>query len=147
MRPTLSRLALVKGLNDRKIVQISAGPQHSLAVDSNGCVIHLVPFPPQWTRRELTLTLVIDTSSSGVVQATAVSASGTNKILSSQSSSPLFRAIEKSRAARLSTPGRHAALSSTVVGCTGLRASGRFRVMGVQASHGAASDSCRISCE
>jgi len=39
MRPILPRLVLVKGLNDRKIVQISAGPQHSLAVDSNGYVL------------------------------------------------------------------------------------------------------------
>ena len=34
-------------MNDRKIVQISAGPQHSLAVDSNGCAMRLVPSHPR----------------------------------------------------------------------------------------------------
>ena len=148
---TRPRLVLVKGLSDRKIVQISTGPQHSLTVDSNGCVLRPIPFPftshADSIRLEPAFTRVAGMFSSGVVRATAVSASETNKTPSSRSLCPPSQASGKSPAAHPSMPARRAVRSLTGAGCTGLRASGRYRATGVLGSRGAVSDSCRILCE
>jgi hypothetical protein len=112
-------------------------------------VSSIFPFSPasNLDSTRTAFTCVADTSSSGVVQATAVSASEINKTRSSQSSSPPSRASAKYRAARPSTLDLRAAPLLTGAGCTGLRANGRFRAMGVRGSRGAVSDSCRILCE
>ena len=136
-------------LNDWKVVQTSTSPQHSLAVDLNGCAMRLVPSPPDppLPRREHAFTRVTDTFSSGVVRAIAVSASGTSGTCSPQSSSPPSWATEKSPAAHLSTSGRRAVPWLTGAGCTGLQENGRSLVMGVPGSFGAVSDSDRVSCK
>ena len=105
--PTFLRLALLKNMNDRKIVQISAG--HSIALQSirtvryASCAFPSTPtLASARTRIYLCCKYVLVWGCAGYCRLGL----GNHQDTPIPNSSPLSRAIGKSPAARLSTPGR-----------------------------------------